>query len=105
MALTRARRPQKQGIFTAFDEPGSGQIEDQTAVHLGIEGKVEVVERLLRVAKLGLLAATFQQAITAPHQFVGHQCRDQVDGRHGLGLGLVEASFQDGGHPSQPQLS
>jgi hypothetical protein len=38
-----------------------GQIEDQTAIHLGIEGEVEVVEGFLRIAKPGLLAPAFQQ--------------------------------------------
>ena len=81
------------------------QVEDQAAIHLGIEVEVEVVERLLRVAEGGLLAPPLQQAVTAPGQFVGDQARDQIDRRHRLGLRLVQARFQHGGDAAEPQLS
>ena len=48
-----------------------GQVEDQTAIHLRVEGEVEVVQRLLRVAEGGLFAPPLQQPIAAPGQFVG----------------------------------
>ena len=39
----------------------------------GIEGEVEVVERLVGVAEAGLLAAPFQQSVGATGEFVGDQ--------------------------------
>ena len=57
VTLAGAGRTEKQGVFVAGDEGAGGQIEDQAAIHLGIEGEVEVVEGLLRVAELGLLFA------------------------------------------------
>ena len=50
--------------------PG-GQIEDQTAIHLGVEGKVEVIESLVGVAETGLFVPEFQKAVTTPGEFVG----------------------------------
>jgi hypothetical protein len=33
------------------------------------------------------------------------QARDEIDGRHGLGLGLADSGFQHGGHAAEPELS
>ena len=41
----------------AGDKSAGGQIEDQAAIHLLIEGEVEVIEGLLGVAELGLLVS------------------------------------------------
>ena len=43
VALSGAAGTEKQGVFPAIDEAAGGKIEDQTAVHLGVEGEVEVV--------------------------------------------------------------
>jgi len=77
----------------------------QTAIHLGIEGEVEVVQCLVGVAECSLFAPPLQKALTAPGQFVGDQGRNEVDGRHGFGLGLVQPGFQHGGHAAKPELS
>jgi hypothetical protein len=45
---------EKQCVFSPGDEGGRGQIEDQTAIHLRVEGEIEVVERVVRVAEGGL---------------------------------------------------
>jgi len=45
-----------------------------------------------------------QQSIAAPREFVRHEARDQVNRRHRLGLGLVQARFQHGGHASEAKL-
>jgi hypothetical protein len=66
------------------DEGGGRKIENQTAIHLGIEGEVEVIEFFLRIAKLGLLAPPVQQAIAATGKFVGDQAGDE----RGLGTKL-----------------
>ena len=47
VALARAAGTEKQCVFPLADEGAGGQIEDQTAIHLRIEGEVEVVQRLV----------------------------------------------------------
>jgi hypothetical protein len=42
------------------NEAASGQVEDQAAVHLRIEGEVEVIQRLIAIPTAGLFAATFE---------------------------------------------
>jgi hypothetical protein len=56
----------KEGVLVTLDKRAGRQVEDQAAVHLGVEVEVEVVEVFLRIAKLGLFAPAFQQAVTAP---------------------------------------
>src|ERR1700680_1056277 len=80
----------------AGDEGSGRQIEDQTAIHLGIEGEVEVIDGFLRIAKAGLLSPTFQQAVAATGEFVRDQAGDQVDGRHGFDLSLVQTHLEYG---------
>ena len=58
----------------------------------------------MRVAKAGLFAAAFQQPVGAAREFVRDQARDQIDGRHGFGLGLAQTCFQHGGHAAEPEL-
>jgi len=89
----------------AGDEGRGRQIENQTAIHLGIEGEVEVIEGFLRIAKLSLLAPTFQQAVATTSKFVGNQTGDQVDGRHGFDLSLVQTHLEHSCDSTQPQLS
>jgi len=63
MTLARAARPEKQRVFPLANEGACGQIEDQAAVHLRVEGEVEAVERSVGVPKAGLFAATFEPAV------------------------------------------
>ena len=51
MTLAGAGWAEKQGVFVAGNEVGGGEIEDQTAIHLLVEAEIEVVERLVQVAK------------------------------------------------------
>jgi hypothetical protein len=80
MTLARAGRAQKQSVLMAANEGTPEQLEDQTAIHLGIEGEIEVVQGLERIAKGGLLAPAFEQPVGAPAEFIGHQTGDQVPG-------------------------
>ena len=105
VAFARAAGPEKQCILAPIDEGAGGEVEDQAAVHLGIEGEVEVVERLVGIAEGGLFAAPFQQAVRAACEFVADQRGEKVDGRHRFGLRLSEASFQHGGHAAEPELA
>ena len=104
MALARAAWTEKERIFPARDESAGGQIEHQTAVHLRIESEIEVVQRLVGVAKAGLLSAALQQAIRAPGEFIRDQTRNQIDGHHGFGLRLLQACFKHTRHAAQTEL-
>ena len=97
-------RTKKQGVFAPSDPAGSGQVEDQTAIHLWIELEVEVIQLLVGVTELRLLVAPLQQPLAATGKFVGDQDGDQVDGSHGLRLSLQQTRFQHGGHAAQAQL-
>jgi len=92
------------GIVTG-DEGAGGQVEDQTAIHLRVEGEVELVEGLVRVAKLGLFASAIQQSLAPPGQLVADQTRDQIDWGHGFGLSLAQSCFEYSGYPAEPKLS
>ena len=86
------------------DEGAGGEIKDQAAICLLVEGEIKVIEGLERIAKLGLFAAALQQPVGATREFVVDQAGDQVQGRHGFGLSLTQARFQHGGHATQTQL-
>ena len=88
VALAAARRTKKQGIFALSYPAGGGQIEDQLAIHLGVELEVEVIQLLVGVAELRLLVTPLQQSFAATVQFIRDQCGDQVDRGHVIGLCL-----------------
>ena len=46
-------------------------------------------QRFVWIAELGLFAPALEQTLAAPIQFVAHQTRHQIDGRHRLGLRLA----------------
>jgi hypothetical protein len=73
---------EKQGVFALADEGAGGQIEDQAAIHLGVELEVEVVQSLVGIAELRLLCGAAPAGARCGRQFVGDQDGDQVDGRH-----------------------
>src|ERR1039457_1673800 len=105
VALAGAARPEKQSVLSAVDESAGGQVEDQAAVQLGIEGEVEVVQRLVGIAESGELAPPLQEPVRAPGEFVGDEGCQQIDRRHGFGLRLPEARLQNGGHAAEPELT
>src|SRR5262245_41408751 len=104
MALACAGWTEKQRVFVFGDEIGSSEVEDEGAVDLLVEGEVEVVQCLLRIAELGSLSAALQQTITASSQFIGNEVGDQIDGRHALGLSLMTTGFQHRGHAATTTL-
>src|ERR1700686_2389201 len=87
------------------NEGAGSEVEDQAAVDLGVEGKIKIIQRLLRIAELSLFAASFQEAIAAPKQLVRDQAGHQVEGSHGIFLRLEQPGFQDRSHTSQPELA
>lgn len=96
---------EKQRIFPAVDEGSGGEVEDEAAVHLGVEGEVEVIECLVGIAEAGVLAAPFEQAVGAACEFVRDQAGEQIEGSHGFGLSLSQAGFQHIGHAAEAELA
>src|SRR5581483_544793 len=105
MTFACSARTKEQSIFPPRDESASRQIEDQAAIHLGVEVKVEIVERFLRIAKLSLLATAIEQTLAASGEFITNQAGDEIDGRHGLGLCLMQPGFQHSGYTAKPELA
>src|SRR5437764_10131466 len=60
VAFAGARWTENEGILVANDEGAGGQIENQAAVHFGIEGEVKAVQGFVGITELGLLAPAFQ---------------------------------------------
>ena len=59
MTLAGSGWTQKQRVFVSGDEGGGGEIEDEAAIHLLVEGEVEALKCLLRVPELGLFPPPF----------------------------------------------
>jgi hypothetical protein len=55
----------------------------------------------------GLSISSDGRRLVWGHVGPGHndKTRDQIDRRHGFGLGLVQARFEHGGDAAEPQLS
>ena len=104
VALAGARRPEEESVLAPVDEAASREVVDQAAIHLLVEVEIEAVEGAFDVAKFGLFCATFEQAACPPGKLVGYQHGDEVDGRHALGLRLLEARLDHGGHATEAQL-
>src|SRR5215469_9399764 len=83
----------------------AGEVEHQAAIHFRIEGEVEGLEGLVLVTESGLLFSALEQAIAATIQFIADEAGEKVEGRHGFGLRLVQASFQNRSHPAQAKLA
>src|ERR1035441_10200429 len=97
MAFPRSTWTHEQGVFPLADEGTGCQVKHQAAIHLRIEGEVEVVQLLVRVAECGLLAPAIQQSLAAAGQFVAHQTGDRIDRRPGFGPGLAQSGWHDAG--------
>ena len=81
-----------------------GELVDQRAIHLLVEIKIKGVERALRVTEARELVPAFEEPVLSPTEFVGHERRHEIEGRHLLGLRLSEPCFQNGGHAREPEL-
>lgn len=96
---------EKQTVFMASDEGTGREIEHQTSIHLAVEVEVEVIESFLGVSELGLFFSSLQQSLATTNEFVGDEAGEEIDGGHGFGLSLSQASFEHGGDTSQAKLS
>ena len=90
MALARTGRAQKQGVLALGDEARGRELED---------------ERAVGVTESGLLVPPGEQPVLAPLEFVVDERRDEVDGGHLLGLGLLQARVEHVGHAGEAELA
>src|SRR5678809_1000036 len=103
MAFSGAGRTEKEDVFMTRNKVRGGQIEDQTSIHLLVEGEIEIIE-CVEVSKAGSFSPAFQQAIAAAGELIRNQTGDQIDGRHRFSLGLLDAGFQYRSHGAQAQF-
>jgi hypothetical protein len=60
MTFAGSAGAEKQRVFALIDECGGGQVKHQTAIHLRIEGEVEVIECPVSIAKRGLFTTALE---------------------------------------------
>ena len=94
----------KEHVFALGDEARGRELVDEGPIHLPVEGEVEGLERAVRVAEPGLLVPAGEQAVVAPLELVGDERGDEIDRRERFGLGVVQARFEDIGHPGEAQF-
>ena len=75
VTFARPAWPKKESVFAPVHEPAGRQIEDQTAIPLRVEAKVEIVRSAIGIAESGFFSTALQESIRAPCQFVGDQTR------------------------------
>ena len=80
MTLACAGRADQQSVLALGDESSGGELEDEGAVDLLVEGEVEAVEGAVGVAEAGLLVSSGEQAVLAPLELVGDEGGDEVVG-------------------------
>jgi len=104
MAFARPWWSQKERVFAVGDEPSGGQLVDQRAIHLPVEIEVEGIERAIGIAEAGLFVAAREESVFATQELVGHQQRDEIDGREFLRLRLAQPRFEDGRHAGEAEF-
>src|SRR3990170_1756714 len=80
------------------DEAPGGQLEDEPAVHLGVEVEIEGVEGLAPIAEAGLLDPAGEEPVLASEELVLDERGEEVDGGEFRSLGFEEARLEAGGH-------
>jgi hypothetical protein len=58
VTLAAAGRAEEESVLGTSEEAAGGELEDECAIDLGVEGEVEAVERLARVAEVSLLVSS-----------------------------------------------
>ena len=95
----------QEDVLPLCDEACGGELEDECAVDLLVEGEVEGVERAVGVPEPGLLVPACEQAVLAALELVGDERGEQVNRGELLGLGLEQSGFEDVGHAGEAQLA
>ena len=105
MTLPGTGLADQEDVLALCDEACGGELEDECAVDLLVEGEVEAIERAVRVPESGLLVPAGEQAVFAALELVGDERGEQVDRCHLLGLGLEQSGFEEVGHSGEAQLA
>ena len=105
VALARTGRAQKERVLALADEARGRELVDERAVDLRVEGEVEAAQRAVGVTEARLLVASGEQPVLAPLELIVDERRDEVERRHLLGLGLLQARFEDVGHAGEAELT
>ena len=105
MALAGPGRSEEESVFALGDEAGGGELEDERAVDLLVEGEVEAVERAVGISEAGLLVAPGEQPVLAALEFVGDERGDQVERGHLLDLSLLQTRVEDVGHSGEAEFA
>ena len=98
-------RTEEDDVFALGEEAAGGELEDEVAVHLLVEGEVEGVEGFVGVAKLGLLEAAGEEAIGAAGEFVLEEEGKEVGVGAAIGLRLDEPRFQARGDAAEAEVA
>jgi hypothetical protein len=98
-------RAEEDDVLVLGDEAAGGELEDEAAVHLLVEGEVEGVDGFVAVAKLRLFEAAGEEAIGAPGELVLDEQRQRVGERELVGLGLDEAGLERLRHAAEAELA
>src|SRR5260221_9972949 len=96
VTFPRSAWTQEKCIFPFADEGTGGQVKHQAAIHLRVEGEIEVVQSLVRVAEGGLFAPAIQESLAAAGQFLAPHTGDQSYWRPWFGVGPAQAGFPNG---------
>src|SRR5439155_26252282 len=105
MTLARAGRAEEDDVVALGEEAAGGELEDEVAVHLLVEGEVEAVEGLVGVAKLGLLEPAGEEAVGAAGEFVLEEEGEEVGVGAVVGLRLDEARLEARGDAAETEVA
>ena len=81
----------EQRILAPADEGGRRQVKDERAIHLLVEIEIEAVERLASISEARQFVATFIEPVLPALQLVADEHGDEIEGRHALRLGVLQA--------------
>jgi len=85
--LRRAALRWSAGKELEVDRQGLCATAHNAALH-----RIEVVEGFVGIANRGLFAPAIEQTLATRSGFITDQASDEINGRHGFGLSLVETS-------------
>jgi hypothetical protein len=105
MTFAGPGRAEEERVLVGRDEAAGGKREDEGAVDLAVEVKVEGVERLAGVPEAGLRAPASEEPILAADELIGDERGDEIERHQPLGLGLTEPGLEPVGHAGEPQLT
>ncbi len=101
VTLPGARRTEEESVFSAIDELGGGELEDQAAIHLLVEVEIEGIEGLVRLAKQSVLGTALEQPIGSDGELVGDERGKEIDRSHVSALRFEDTRLEGLGHAAE----